>query len=284
MGRHDQGLRITALLTAPTAGRWAAGAAFGTAALVGVGTIAPTPGHAASPERPKLSAAWGAGARGARVPLRLSLTVPAAAPVVEDVRIFLPAGVDLVTTRLGDQVCRLPPEAVAAVVVGRTGGSQPCPRNSLLGVGDATAVLRTNEFEPPIHGAGRLALYNGVEDHGRPGIAVAVDTDRPIVSALYYTGYLSLAPAPYGLRLRIRMPEPQQPPFGASITLRRLTLNVGSPEIVYSAKRRGRAVYYRPGGFEIPRRCVRTRGLPFRAEIRFADGTRRVATTRTPCR
>ncbi|MFA4927905.1 MAG: hypothetical protein WC558_05275 [Patulibacter sp.] len=249
--------------------------------------VVTTSAHASGPAKPlTLSASWGPGARsGARAPLRLALTTSPHAPTVEDVRIFLAAGIDLAGTRLGDEACRILPSVFGEVLLGRVGGDPPCPRNALIGVGEATAVLRVNEYEPPIFGSGRLSLFNAVEHqgHGGPGIAVTVNTDRPIVSTLFYSGDLSSTRPPYGLRIRIRVPQPRRPPFGATVALRRLVLDVGSPEILYSAKRRGRTVYYRPGGFERPRDCDRIRGLSFRAEVRFAGGSRGVATTRISC-
>ncbi len=272
MGRLAQGRRITPLLTAAT---------------VVAAAIAPTASGAGatSAPQPRIAAKWGTGARlGGRAPLRVSIAIPASRPPVADVRIFLPDGVDLASSKLGIAPCKVPARNFEDVIVGRVDGRSPCPRNAVLGTGAATAVVRMNPFDPPANGAGRLTLFNAVEDHGRPGIMIAVDTDRPMVSTFYYAGYLSTAPAPYGLRLRLRVRRPTPSPlFDADIALRRFAVTIGGPDISYSARRRGRTVYYRPGGLGLPVRCDRRRGFPFRIEVRYVDGRRGIGTVRTPC-
>lgn len=221
---------------------------------------------------------------GGLAPLRLRVSIAPEGPPATDVRLYLPAGLDLATTKLGTATCRVPAQDLRDVLVDADNERrrQPCPRNALMGTGEASARL----LLPPPDGAdigdARLRLYAGRERNQLPGIVVAVDALSPVIAALRYGGYLSEAPAPYGLRVRVLIPPLRRPPFGIAVALRSLDVTIGGQDVLYQARRAGRRVYYQPGGVRVPDSCV-SGGLPFRLDVRFADGSFRRTTTRTPC-
>lgn len=244
----------------------------------------PAPVSAAAAPTTRLDASWGPHARlGGRAPLRLGVTIAPDGPPATDVRLYLPAGLDLATTKLGAATCRVPAQDFRDVLVDIDSdrGRQPCPRNALVGTGEASARL----LLPPPDGAdigdAHLRLYAGRQRNGLPGIVVAVDAQNPVVAALRYGGYLSEAPRPFGLRVRVLIPPMPRPPFGITVALQSLDVTIGGRDVRYEARRGGRRVYYQPGGVRVPDRCAG--GLPFGLDVRFADGSFRRTSARTRC-
>jgi prepilin-type processing-associated H-X9-DG protein len=109
-----------------------------------------------------------------------------------------------------------------------------------------------------------------------------VRSQHPIRSQLVYAGGLFNAPPPFGLGMRLTLPALPNSPFGAPISVARLTFDLGGDDIVYYALINGRRVRYRPGGLTLPARCPHG-GFPFRATVGFADGSARSGGAIVPC-
>lgn len=130
--------------------------------------------------------------------------------------------------------------------------------------------------------SGAITLYNGPPVGNRPGVIAYVRTQHPIRSQLVYTGGLFNAPRPFGLGMRLTLPPLPNSPFGAPISVARLTFDLGGEDIVYYELINGRRVKYRPGGLALPARCPRG-GFRFRATVGFADGSARSGDATVSC-
>lgn len=222
----------------------------------------------------------------AAIRVRMGVDVKQLRSPVTDVQIRTPRGLDVATSGLGLDTCTRPATEIASVFV-PDGAAFACPRNSLLGSGTATATLLFPEGDGlrPIRGDADVELFSGAAAADRPGLALLVNTSNPLAAQLSYTGELFNAPRPFGLALRLKVPKIPRPLFGIelNLALSRMNVLIGGPEIVYRTTRRGRAVFYRPGGVVLPDRCARG-GLPFQLVLRFLDGTERStdATVRCP--
>lgn len=230
-----------------------------------------------------LTASFGKGARlGRETALSISLGVDPrqVRATLSDVRVLTPANLDITMSALGVSTCRRPAADFSRVRIGNE-TFVSCPDNATFGGGTADAELRFAR-EEAVAGAGRLSLFNGAPRDGRPGLVVLVATQHPLVTQLVYGGYLYTAPRPYGLGMRIMVPPMVDPPFGATVALTRLRMTIGGDDIVYTRRERGHRIRYAPGGIPLPDRCPRG-GFPFRAILRFDDGSRHTAQTTVRC-
>ena len=183
-----------------------------------------------------------------------------------------PAGVDFATSGLGIATCR-PAQRDLIDVLARGHDLRPCPANAVLGHGDATAAIYYSD-EQTVAASGAITLYNGPPVNNRPGVVAYVRTQHPIRSQLVSAGGLFPAPRPFGLGMRLTLPPLPNSPFGAPISVARLTFDLGGEDIVYYELINGRRVTYRPGGLALPAHCPRG-GFRFRATVGFADGSAR---------
>lgn len=230
-----------------------------------------------------LSASFGRGARlGGETALSLSIGVNPRRvhATLNDVRVLTPANLDITMSALGVSTCRRPPADFERVKIGNETFVH-CPGNATLGNGTADAELRFAR-EETVAGAGRLSLFTGAPRDGRPGLIVLVHTSHPLVTQLVYGGYLYTAPQPYGLGMRIMIPPMVEPPFGATVAMTRLRMTIGGDDLAYTRRERGHRIRYAPGGIPLPDRCPRG-GFPFRAILRFDDGSRRTAEATVRC-
>jgi hypothetical protein len=191
-----------------------------------------------------------------------------------------PGGVDFATSGLGIAICRPAPRDVLDVLA-RGHDLRPCPANAVLGRGQATAAIYYSD-EQTVAASGAITLYNGPSVGNRPGVVAYVRTQHPIRSQLVYAGGLFNAPRPFGLGMRLNLPALPNSPFGAPISVARMTFDLGGEDIVYYELIKGRRVTYRPGGLALPARCPRG-GFRFRATVGFADGSARSGGATVPC-
>lgn len=245
--------------------------------------LACLPASACADRPVRLTAGFGSGAKlGGKAPLHFGLEVDDRQIrfAATEIRLFAPAGIDIGS--LGVATCSVPPATLVDVVLPRT-PEVPCPRNSVIGQGTATAALLFHPEVPPIRGAtADITLYSGPVQEDRPGLLVMARTSNPATMQLAYAGRLSPASRPFGLEFALRIPAPAEPPFGAVIGLLRIRVTIGGEDLVYTRQVRGKRRYYPAGGVGIPSRCPRG-GLPFRAELRFSDGSQRAAEVRARC-
>jgi hypothetical protein len=204
-------------------------------------------------------------------------TAPAA---MTDLTVRVPAGIDFATSGLGVATCR-PAQRDVLDVLARGHDLRPCPANAVLGRGNATAAIYYSD-EQTVAASGAITLYNGPPVGNRPGVVAYVRTQHPIRSQLVYAGGLFNAPRPFGLGMRLTLPTLPNSPFGAPISVARLTFDLGGEDIVYYELIKGRRVKYRPGGLALPAHCPRG-GFRFRATVGFADGSARSGGAIVPC-
>jgi hypothetical protein len=197
-----------------------------------------------------------------------------------DLTVRVPAGIDFATSGLGIATCR-PAARDLLDVLARGHDLRPCPDNAVLGRGRATAAIYYSP-EQTVAASGSITLYNGPPVGDRPGVVAYVRAQHPIRSQLVYGGGLFNVPPPFGLGMRLTLPALPNSPFGAPISVARLTFTLGGKNITY---REGNNRTYRPGGLPLPTRCPRG-GFRFRATVGFADNSSRSgeATVRCPPR
>jgi hypothetical protein len=210
----------------------------------------------------------------------LRIDAHSAPAAMTDLTVRTPAGVDFATSGLGVATCR-PAQRDVLDVLARGHDLRPCPANAVLGRGKATAAIYYSD-EQTVAASGAITLYNGPPVGNRPGVIAYVRTQHPIRSQLVYAGGLFNAPRPFGLGMRLTLPALPSSPFGAPISVARLTFDLGGHDIVYFELINGRHVKYRPGGLALPAHCPRG-GFRFRATVGFADGSARSGDTTVPC-
>lgn len=214
------------------------------------------------------------------VVLRLDPSRLTTAPLTQ-VRVAYPQELGVVSGGLGLASCVRPPQDFVQVLISgpRLGG---CPPNSVMGYGDARAIVRLADGGQVITERAAVTLLSGAYAQGRLGLVVFVDGQTPFGAKLAFAGAVTGAAPPYGGALTVQMPVVPGIQDLATISLVELRIVIGSHAIRYYERRGGRTVAYRPDGVELPSRCPRG-GFRFRADIRFADGSRRSATSVTRC-
>ncbi len=189
----------------------------------------------------------------------------------------VPAGIDFATSGLGIATCH-PTQRDLLDVLARGHDLRPCPANAVLGRGNATAAIYYSD-EQTVAASGAITLYNGPPVGHRPGVVAYIRAQHPIRSQLVYAGGLFNAPRPFGLGMQLTLPALPNSPFGAPISVARLTFTLGGKDIIY---RDGPRRHYRPGGLPLPTRCP-PGGFRFRATVGFADGSARSGGATVPC-
>lgn len=197
-----------------------------------------------------------------------------------EVQFAYPRSLGIVSSGLGLAPCTRPPQDFAAVLIGAS-GLAGCSPNAVMGLGSARAIVRltTGQVIPEY---ATLTLLSGALEHGRLGLVVFVDGQRPFGAKLAFAGDVRGASRPYGGALSVRMPQVPGIEQIATISLVELRVVIGAHRIRYRERRHGRTVWYHPDGVQLPTACPRG-GFRFRARVGFSDGTRRSATTVTPC-
>lgn len=230
----------------------------------------------------RMSAAFGDGARlGGTTSVGVKVAVTPGLPMVTEVRLLTPSGIDLSSSELGMATCSRPPSALSEVM--NRLKHDVCPANALMGTGRATAELRFDlEAGEVFDGAARLALYAGESVDDKPGLLVIADAFRPIRTQLTYQGYLYIPPPQFGVGLAIDVRPIPQPPFGAPLALSAFRITIGEPSLTYVKTDAGRRVSYHPRGIPLPQACP-TGGFHFRVLLRLEDRRRLTADTRVPC-
>lgn len=213
------------------------------------------------------------------VRLRLDPSRLTRAPLTE-VRFAYPRSLGLVSSGLGLATCTRPASDFAQVLIvaPRLGG---CPPNAVMGYGTGLALVRLTDGQV-IREYATVTVLSGPFEHGRLGLVVFVDGQHPFGAKLAFQGEVGDAPPPYGGALTVRMPIVPGLEELATISLVELRITIGSHAIRYYEHRRGQLVAYHPTGVELPARCP-AHGFRFRAQVSFADHSRRSAVSSTPC-
>jgi hypothetical protein len=197
-----------------------------------------------------------------------------------EVRLAYPRSLGLVSSGLGLAPCTRPASDFVAVLIDAP-GLGGCPTNAVMGVGSALALVRLTSGQV-IPEYATVTLLSGALEHGRLGLVVFVDGQRPFGAKLAFAGDVRGAPAPYGGALSVRMPQVPGIRELATISLVELRIVIGAHRIRYHERRHGRMVAYRPDGVQLPAACP-IGGFRFQAQVAFSDGSRRSASSVTPC-
>jgi hypothetical protein len=248
--RRAAALVLLALLTAP-------------AAAAAAGPTAPDP--------IRFTAALGVGARlGGTTSLAIGLAVQPGLPLVTEVRVLTPAGIDLSTSGLGMATCERSEQAF--LQVWNPFRHHLCPENSLMGVGRANAELR---FDPDevFDGAARIALYSAGSVGDKPGLLILANAVRPVRLQLSYRGYIYVPPPGFGVGIALQVNPIPRPPFNAPVALSSFRLVVGDDSIRYVRTSAGHRESYAPRTVPLPHACP-AKGFRFRAIVRLLDGRR----------
>lgn len=213
------------------------------------------------------------------VTLRLDPRRLTRAPLTE-VRFAYPRSLGLVSSGLGLAACIRPPEDFATVLLSWT-GLGGCSPNAVMGVGTALALVELSNGQV-IPEYATVTLLSGPLEHGRLGLVVYVDGQRPFGAKLAFAGDVRDVGGRYGGEMTVRMPAVPGLEELATVSLVEMRIVIGSHAIRYYERRGGRRVAYRPEGITLPVSCP-AHGFRFRARVSFADGSRRTATSTTPC-
>jgi hypothetical protein len=181
------------------------------------------------------------------------------------VQLRYPANVGLATSGLGTATC----EPATLELDGPAG----CPRDSIMGSGEAVARFRVG---PEVFTEGAsLGIVAGPSQEGLLGLLVSATGISPVATRIIMSSVLRAGEIALAVPLVPSLPEGED----VSVVAVRATLG---GKLLYSEHARGRQVSYRPRGISLPRRCPRG-GFPFSARFTFLDGTQAEARTAVAC-
>jgi hypothetical protein len=197
-------------------------------------------------------------------------TVGATSPVT-DVQVYLPAGMGLGTTNLGEETCN-PSELLAR-------GIEGCSPNSRMGLGDATVEIPV-ENHPRI--SAKVTLYMGVPHEQHTTLLLYAVTGTAVAAQFLFPTELLPSSGIYGAELHTSLPPIATWPDGPSVVIIHMETSLGPSHLTYYRERHGKRVAYQPSGIAIPEVCPRG-GFPFAAHYHFLNGSSTVAKTTVPC-
>jgi len=245
-----------------------------------------TSGSANATRPVRLTAGFDPGARlGGASALNVELHVDArrrlSSPVTQVV-VWFPRGLGLVSSGLGLATCRRPASEFAAVLVdGNPAGLAGCSPNAVMGYGSAIADVRLTDGQV-IPETATLTILAGPVVDGRIGLVVFVDGQHPFAARLVYAGELRAGRGRFGGAIAFDVPAIPSIADLATVALTDLRLEIGSRKIRYYAHPASRIGPYHPDGIELPPSCP-SRGLRFRVNLAFQNGTRATAGAAARC-
>jgi hypothetical protein len=223
----------------------------------------------------RLKVAFAPDRAGARTTIELALKIsgPDGAPPepVTSFDLFLPAGMGIASTTLGQSHC-YSSELFDS-------GLQGCSANALIGSGTVTAVLPVGS---------RVLTERASLDAlmGKPGKSIEIlfyaQTDAPVFAQLVLPSALQEGSAPYGEGLSTSLTPVQTWPEGPYLALETFDSTIGPLGLTYHAQEGGQTIAYKPLGMRIPASCP-AGGYPFSAMLTFQDGTESTIGYRVPC-
>jgi hypothetical protein len=223
----------------------------------------------------KLKVAFAPDRKGVRTTIELALKIsgPGGTPPepITSFDLFLPAGMGIASTTLGQSNCYTP-ELL-------DDGLQGCSANALIGSGTVTAVLPVGS-QIVTEKASLDALM------GQPGKAIEIlfyaQANAPVFAQLVLPSALQEGTPPYGEGLSTSLPPVQTWPEGPDLALETFDSTIGPLGLTYHDQVGGRTVSYKPLGMRIPQSCP-AGGYPFSATLTFQDGTESTVGYRVPC-
>ena len=230
----------------------------------------------------RLSAGFDRGARlGASTGLnaRLNVDVNRLPSPVAELRLFVPAGLGIVSSGLGLASCIRPAADFQAVLVSAP-ALATCSPNAVIGSGTAVAQVRLSAGEA-IPEYASVTLLAGALQPGGLGLVINVEGQHPFGGHLVYAGELRPARSPFGGVILARLLSiPSE--LVSAVALVSLQLSIGSRAITYYRHPAHHAGSYHPDGIALPDHCPR-HGFRFRAALTFQNGRHATAETTVSC-
>lgn len=193
-------------------------------------------------------------------------------PPLTTAQLRYPAGLDVQLSGLGIDACT---EATLALH-----GPGACPRDSRMGHGHATAEM---EIEGEVaRETARIAILRAPERDGHVAMTLVVYHEPALSMQIPLPTVLLPAESPFGGSLAIAAPLLTTVPEGPYLSVTEIDLVLGPKHLIYTERRHGRTIRYRPRGIPLPERCPHG-GFPFTLRMSFLDGSHATARTRVRC-
>ncbi len=193
-------------------------------------------------------------------------------PPLVGVEFRLPAGVTLTTSELGLDTCD--PATLASM------GSKGCRPDAVMGYGNAL-IVAPDAAEPVLEPIGLTVLMGPAKDR-HTTLLFYGNGSSPAIAQELFSGEMLEESKLFGADLDTTIPLISGLPGEQDTTVVRMSAGIGSKGVTYYKSVRGVRVAYTPKGLIVPAHCP-TGGFPFRATLRFVDGSTESASTRTPC-
>ncbi|MGH2832666.1 MAG: hypothetical protein ACRDK2_07815 [Solirubrobacteraceae bacterium] len=193
---------------------------------------------------------------------------------LEDLQLFLPAGLGLATSTLGLANC----DPSLLLEKGISG----CSVNARMGYGTAEAVVPISP-EQVIEKATITALA-GPPNPEHLELLFYAEAISPVAAQLVFPGRMEIG-APKGLYsgdLDTTVPLVPTWPGGPDVSLTRLRSTIGPAGLTYTRRLHGRTIRFHPQGITIPSSCPRG-GFRLEGIFTFLDGSSVRTKTTIPC-
>jgi hypothetical protein len=187
-------------------------------------------------------------------------------------RMSMPKGVNLSTTKLGIAVCR--PISLEAA------GAEGCSPNSVMGRGKALVEV---PIGPEIlHEWANITILMGPAIEHHTTLIYYADGSTPVSAQVVFTGLLLPDSGPFGGLLNMTIPLIPSLPGAPDAAVVYVRTTFGPAGLRYYKRERDKMIVYKPEGVDVPSTCP-PGGFPFAAIFSFADGSDVSTTATVPC-
>jgi hypothetical protein len=183
-----------------------------------------------------------------------------------------PAKLGLLTSGLGLTSCT--PTILEEV------GPEGCPRNSLVGHGDAIVEIPIGP--EIIRETGQITTWMGPVSNGHVSLLFYAEGHTPVSAELIFTGTILEAGAPFGGQLDTSIPVIPSLPGAPNAAVIEMHATIGPQNVTYFRHTHGKLTPYQPEGLRLPHTCPHG-GFPFAATFAFQDGTHTTTHTTVTC-
>jgi hypothetical protein len=191
-------------------------------------------------------------------------------PPLTSVNLLYPANLGLITSGLGLSTC----SREELEISGR------CPPNSLMGYGNALAVI---PFESEaISESAKITTWMASIEEGHLGLLFLAKAGSPVAAELIFPSLILTASPPYGGSLATTVPIVTSVPEGPDVSITHLRSTLGPMHVTYYQTFHGKTTAYHPQGIRLPHSCPHG-GFPFAATFTFLEGTHTSTSTKVPC-
>lgn len=181
-------------------------------------------------------------------------------PPLTRIEIWLPPGMGLGTTNLGESTCT---EATLT-----TSGVAGCPADAFMGLGQA--MVETAVAGEIIREHLQIAILMAPAEHEHTTILYQTEGLSPVSSEIIFPGELLDATPPYGARVVTSVPLVSAWAEGPYVALTHVLTTIGPQGLTYYKRLNGKRVAYSPHGMVVPAVCPRG-GYPFAARLTFLE-------------